>query len=294
MANIGIGNSKVLIYNSAVQFGCECCCKAPEYQSLWPASGTTLYVNPGMYVNPLFQVTLRYTDTINLYTSTDNQSTYQLVGTSGSGGFNAFGPGTGYGSTPTYSSTYTGPWSMYPVSPIGSYGFIPYYAGNVWWYMSLVNDCGQTTKTPTRLLRIKSTADPDPIITCNGCPRNALKYQYALTFAGLDGDFNYFLSNNTWTMQHYGAVSTCNWAQPGYTGAIPYVFLTWSVSRWVLTALRSTNPAGSNLCGFRLNGPTNPCQPIGTYTYASSWCANCSGGTTCPPVGAVAVLEGMS
>ncbi len=280
MAKVATYDGNVLIYGSKVQIDCACTCQTPEYRNMFPYDNEEVYLPPTGSANFKTQGEVRYCDTIKLYVSTDDQASFDHVGTSGVGGWNAFSLATGLGTTPTYSGAWSGYWQMNPVSPVDSSNLVEYSpVQTVWWYWLLENDCGAATaQTTPRRYRFLNEDNPPPVIDCLGCGRQ-LKDSYVVNVTGTDGSYDFWRTLSPFTMTHDGG-SNCNWRY-STPGSPPYALLTWSVSRWIITFTHN------GTCWFRVFGPTASCDPRGTYVAGAAGggtcdAAGCSGGTTCP------------
>jgi len=285
MSKLGMHNGKVLVFGSKLQFGCECCCHEPEYRYLAPPQNDYIYIDPATKTTFQTSCEVRYCDTIKLYLSEDDGATYSLVGTSGVY-YNAW-LGALWSQSPTYGNSWIGPYRMQPYSSGGT-AYPPLSWSppkNLWWYLQLENNCGASAvQTAERRYSILSIYDPEPIITCNGCPSGSFQTSYVTYVTNAAGVFLLFQNGSPFMMTHYGVASACTWKNDTDFGQDPFgrqrfVSMVWvpALSRWRITIFYSASAGGGNVCDITLNGPTTPCNPRGTYVYASCRDADCVG-----------------
>lgn len=158
---------------------------------------------------------------------------------------------------PTYSAAWSGPYTL-------KSGRWFYTDDDDWhlvkWWLVIVNNCGQTTTTPTRNYWIKQY-DPPSNVLCNNCSPK-LRETYVVTLSGLTGGLAAYNGSHTVSWQ-----TACIWSAT--VGPSTTVSLQWTGSGWSagITSFAVT-------CSFTKAGAGYACYPTGgTYT-----CFSCSGG----------------
>ena len=102
---------------------------------------------------------------------------------------------------------------------------------------------------------------------CEESCNDGFKETYSVTMSGLSGDFSVLNGTNDYD---YDVNIGCLWF-PGIFGAT----LTWDGAKWVISG-------GGGGCAFTFDGPTNPCDPTGTYSNFSCISFTCSDTDSCP------------
>jgi len=291
MSKIGIQGGKVLFHGSKVQFGCNCCCQDPEFRNLFPPNNAFVWLtsefNAAYFV---CEVQTRYADTVELYVSTDEGSSYTLTAA------------TGRGINPidfTQDPVDDGNWywtRLISLSDVdGDAGDRQLYLADtsVWWKLRITNDCGapEVWTTP-RVYRYLLRSGPPESVDCNSCGPQ-LKRNYIVTFSGLTGAAATAVGNLTpillpSSLSTPATNQNCTWTTsvigPTHRGVVSYAWLG-STSEWLISIVLVGNPGGcpgGTSCFGQWTASGSACAPITTFTSVdlSASGSTCCSGTT--------------